>query len=146
MKKLAGIFVLLVVLCVVTALLNPRFLSHGNLLHMANLIGLYGIFSLGVGLVIISGGIDLSVGSMLALAGMLLVLALTEWHWPWPLALLMTVGVGGALGLAHGVLVARFRLQSFIVTLCGLLLYRGIARFISADVTKGFGSAEGFEG
>src|SRR5947207_3232825 len=102
MKKPLGIFVLLVALCAATTLVNHRFVSAANLGNMANVIGLYGIFSIGVGLVIITGGIDLSIGSMLALVGMLLVLALTEWHWPWLLALLMTFLVSALLGWGHG--------------------------------------------
>ena len=82
---------------------------------------------------------------MIALNGMLLVLALTEWHWPWPLAVLFALAVPMALGAAHGLLITRFNMQPFIVTLCGLLLYRGIARFIANDTTKGFGDAEGFK-
>jgi ribose transport system permease protein len=145
MKKEIGIFVLLVVLCAVTGFENPRFFSHANLINTANLIGLFGIFSIGAGMVIITSGIDLSVGSMISLNGMLLVLALTEWHWPWPLAALFALAVPMALGLWHGILITRFRVQPFIVTLCGLLLYRGIARFIAQDTTKGFGEAVGFQ-
>jgi len=55
------------------------------------------------------------------------------------------VALGGGLGAAHGLLVARLRLQPFIVTLCGLLLYRGAARYVAGDSTKGFGTGEGFE-
>ena len=145
MKKELGIFILLVVLCAVTGFENPRFFSHANLMNTANLIGLFGIFSIGTGMVIITSGIDLSVGSMIALDGMLLVLALTEWHWPWPLAILFALLVPTAFGLVHGVLIARFKMQPFIVTLCGLLIYRGAARFIANDMTKGFGDAEGFQ-
>jgi ribose transport system permease protein len=145
MKKEIGIFVLLVVLCAVTGFENPRFFSQENLANTANLIGLFGIFSIGVGMVIITGGIDLSIGSMIALNGMLLVMALTEWHWPWPLAALFALAVPMILGLGHGLLITRFKLQPFIVTLCGLLLYRGLARFIANDTTKGFGDAEGFK-
>ena len=145
MKKEFGIFILLVLLCAVTGFENPRFFSQANLVNTANLIGLYGIFSIGLGLVIITGGIDLSVGSMIALGGMLLVLALTEWHWAWPLAALFVLAVTMLLGLGHGILITRFKMQPFIVTLCGLLLYRGIARFIASDTTKGFGDAAGFK-
>ena len=67
MRKELGISVLLLVLCGVTAALNPKFLSPVNLTNMANIVGLFGIFSIGLGLVIITGGIDLSVGSMFAL-------------------------------------------------------------------------------
>jgi ribose transport system permease protein len=145
MKKELGIFILLVVLCALTGFENPRFFSHANLVNTANLIGLFGIFSIGTGMVIITSGIDLSVGSMIALNGMLLVLALTEWHWPWPLAVLFVLLVPTAFGLVHGILIARFKMQPFIVTLCGLLIYRGAARFIANDMTKGFGDAEGFQ-
>ena len=145
MKKELGILTLLLVLCGVTAAINPRFLSATNLTNMANVIGLYGVFSLGLGLVIITGGIDLSVGSMFALAGVLLSMALTEWHWPWPLAAAFVIAIPMALGWGHGALITRMKIQPFIVTLCGLLLYRGLARYIANDGTKGLGNAEGFE-
>lgn len=145
MKKELGIFTLLLLLCGVTTAINPRFLSATNLTNMANIIGLFGIFSLGLGMIIITGGIDLSVGSMFALAGVLLSMALTEWKWPWPLAAAFVIVIPMALGWAHGALVTRMKIQPFIVTLCGLLLYRGLARFIAQDGTKGLGNAEGFE-
>jgi ribose transport system permease protein len=144
-KKEFGIFLLLVVLCVVTGMKNHAFFSAANLSNTANLIGLFGIFSIGAGLVIITGGIDLSVGSMIALNGMLLVLALTEWRWTWPLAVAFALAVPMLLGLGHGLLITRFKMQPFVVTLCGLLLYRGIARYVANDTTKGFGEAEGFK-
>jgi ribose transport system permease protein len=145
MKKELAIFLLLVVLCVIVTALNPRFLSAANLQNTARLIGAFGIFSLGLGLVIITGGIDLSVGSAFALLGVLLAIMLTEWHLPWPIAVALIVALGAALGAFHGLLIARLKLQPFIVTLCGLLLYRGLARFIASDETKGFGDAAGFQ-
>jgi ribose transport system permease protein len=145
MKKEFGISLLLVVLCVVTALINPRFLSATNLTNMANVIGLFGVFSLGLGLVIITGGVDLSVGSMFALSGVLLSMALTEWHWAWPVAALVVIALPMVLGGVHGWLITKLNIQPFIVTLCGLLIYRGLARFIAADGTKGFGDSAGFE-
>jgi ribose transport system permease protein len=145
MKKELGTFLLLVLLCVVVAVLNPRFLAPANLQNMARLIGAYGIFSIGLGLVIITGGIDLSVGSVFALLGVLLSMMLVEWGWPSALAVLATIGIATGLGALHGLLITKARVQPFIVTLCGLLFYRGLARFISNDETKGFGSAEGFE-
>ena len=145
MRKELGIAVLLVVLCAVTASLNRAFISSVNLTNMANVIGMFGIFSLGLGLVIITGGIDLSVGSMFALTGVLLAMALTEWHWPWPVAAALAVAIPMLLGWAHGALITRMRIQPFIITLCGLLIYRGLARFVAQDGTKGFGNAEGFE-
>lgn len=145
MRKDLGTFVLLVVLCVVLAILNPSFLGGANLQNLARLIGIYGIFSLGLGFVIITGGIDLSVGSVFALLGVLLSIFLVEWHWPAALAVLAIVGIATGLGLINGLLVTKVKVQPFIVTLCGLLFYRGLARFVADDETKGFGAAEGFE-
>lgn len=145
MKKELGIFILLVVLCVVVAIINPRFLNPTNLQNMMRLIGVYGIFSIGLGIVIITGGIDLSVGSVMALLGVLLSLMLTDWGWSGSAAVLAVVALSMLLGLSHGLLITRLNIQPFIVTLCGLLFYRGLARFISNDETKGFGNAGGFE-
>jgi ribose transport system permease protein len=145
MRKELATFVLLLVLCAVVTALNPRFLSPANLQNTARLIGAFGIFSLGLGLVIITGGIDLSVGSAFALLGVLLSMMLTEWHLAWPLAVLLIIALAGLLGACHGLLITRLGLQPFIVTLCGLLLYRGLARFIADDQTKGFGDAAGFQ-
>jgi ribose transport system permease protein len=145
MRKEAGVLVLLIVLCTTVGFLNPQFLSAANLENMSRLVGTYGIFSIGVGMVIITGGIDLSVGSVFALLGILLSMMLVEWHWPAAVAAGTIIVLGGVLGAAHGVLITRLRLQPFIVTLCGLLLYRGLARYIAADTTKGFGNGEGFE-
>lgn len=145
MKKELGTFLLLVLLCVIVAVLNPRFLSPANLQNMARLIGAYGIFSIGLGIVIISGGIDLSVGSVFALLGVLLSIMLVELGWPASLTVIIILTVAMSLGALHGLIITKLRIQPFIVTLCGLLFYRGLARFIANDETKGFGSAAGFE-
>ena len=136
---------LLLALCTIVAIASPQFLSVANLQNLGRLVGMYGIFSIGVGIVIITGGIDLSVGSICALLGVLLSLMLVDWGWPPAAALAAVVALGGCLGAGHGVLVARLRLQPFIVTLCGLLLYRGAARYIAEDSTQGFGTGGGFE-
>jgi ribose transport system permease protein len=146
MKKELGILVLLILLCVVVSVINPRFLSAENLQNTGRLIGAFGIFSLGLGLVIITSGIELSVGSQMALLGVLLSMMLTEWHWPGAVAVLACIGVTVSLSAVHGLLVTRMKIQPFIVTLCGLLFYRGLARFVTDDETKGFGSGGGFEG
>lgn len=145
MRKELGTFVLLVLLCVVLAVLNPSFLSPANLQNLARLIGIYGIFSIGLGMVVITGGIDLSVGSVFALLGVLLSILLVEWQWPAAAAVLAVVGITTFLGAINGFLITRVKIQPFIVTLCGLLFYRGLARFVANDETKGFGAAQGFE-
>ena len=94
MRKELGTFVLLVALCIVLAVLNPSFLSGANLQNLARLVGIYGIFSIGLGIVIITGGIDLSVGSVFALLGVLLSIFLVEWHIPAALAVLLIIAIG----------------------------------------------------
>lgn len=145
-SKELSIFILLVALCIfVSVMSHGTFLHSDNLQNTSQLIGLYGIFSIGAGIVIITGGIDLSVGSLLALLGVLLSMMLTLWHWPWPLAVLAILAGGAVIGSFHGFLITRIGLQPFIVTLCGLLFYRGLARFVAGDSTMGFGEAKGFE-
>ncbi|MEP6847874.1 MAG: ABC transporter permease [Acidobacteriota bacterium] len=145
MRKELGTFVLLVVLCVALSIINPSFLSPANLQNLTRLVGIYGIFSIGIGLVIITGGIDLSVGSVFALLGVVLSIFLVEWHLPAPIAVFAVVGIATLLGAVNGFLITKVKIQPFIVTLCGLLFYRGLARFIASDETKGFGNAAGFE-
>ena len=145
MKKELGIFILLVVLCIVVAIMNPNFLLTINLQNLARQIGAFGIFSIGLGLVIITGGIELSVGSMMALLGVILSMLLTERGLGVVPAVLICILVGTALGLLHGALITRLNMQPFIVTLCGLLFYRGLARFITNDETKGFGTVAGLD-
>ena len=145
MKKELGIFILLIVLCVIVAIINPNFLLTINLQNLARQIGAFGIFSIGLGLVIITGGIELSVGSMMALLGVLLSMMLTEYGYGVALAIAACIGLAMALSLGHGLLITKLNMQPFIVTLCGLLFYRGLARFITNDQTKGFGAVEGLD-
>jgi len=145
MKKELGIFVLLIVLCIIVAVVNPNFLLPINLQNLARQIGAFGIFSIGLGLVIITGGIELSVGSMMALLGVLLSMMLTEWHLGVIPAILLVILISMSLSLMHGLLITKLNMQPFIVTLCGLLFYRGLARFITNDETKGFGTVPGLD-
>jgi ribose transport system permease protein len=144
LKKDLGLLVLILVVGLVVAVLNPRFLSPINLGNTANLIGLFGLFSIGAGIVIITGGIDLSVGSVFALLGVVYIDLLVGWQVSWWLATIVVVLGGVVLGAIHGFLITRLRLQPFIVSLCGLLIYRGIARYYTNDGTAGFEYGQSF--
>lgn len=142
-----GILLLLVVLALFAqSKSGGSFLSHDNLVNVARLVGIYGIFAIGVSIVIITGGIDLSIGSMNAILAVVLSIWLTEKKWPPVLAIGAMMALAGGLGAIHGFLITKIRLQPFIVTLCGLLIYRGLAQFIAKDETKGFSDNATFSG
>jgi ribose transport system permease protein len=138
LKKDLGLLLLIVVVGAVTAFINPRFISPINISNTANLIGLFGLYSIGEGFVIITGGIDLSVGSLFALLGVIFLDLLNTYHWDWAPAVAAMIVGGMGIGAIHAFLILKMRMQPFIVTLCGLLLYRGIARWYTDDGTVGF--------
>ncbi|GAB2175930.1 ABC transporter permease [Dongia sp. agr-C8] len=146
LKKDLGLLLLILIVGTVVAVLNPRFISPINLSNTANLIGLFGLFAIGQGFVIITGGIDLSVGSIFALLGVIFIDMIGLWGVPWPLAFLLTVIAGVALGGIHAFLVTKMKIQPFVVTLCGLLIYRGLARWYTGDGTAGFEFGQTFPG
>ena len=143
-KKDIGLLILILVVGTITAIINPLFISPINLANTANLVGLFGIFAIGQAFVIITGGIELSVGSIIALLGVLFVDLIVNHGVAWPLAMVLMLALGLVMGLVHALLITKLQLQPFIVTLCGLLIYRGTARWYTADGTAGFGFGVSF--
>ncbi|MGJ5181596.1 ABC transporter permease [Bradyrhizobium oligotrophicum] len=143
-KKDLSLLVLILVVGAVVTLINPRFLYAGNLSNTANQIGMFGIFSIAEACVIIIGGIELSVGSVIALLGVLFIDLIVNHDVDWILALGLIFAGGLAIGAAHGTLVTKMKIQPFVVTLCGLLIYRGAARYYTEDATAGFGFGASF--
>ena len=139
MNKILGILLLLVFVCVGTTLLTDAFVKPYNMQNIVRHSALYGIIGVGVAMVIITGGIDLSIGSVIGLVGCVLPMLLVDHGWSVPASLLSAMLLSLLIGLTHGLLITKMRLQPFIVTLCGLLVYRGLARWITSDQTKGFG-------
>jgi len=115
---------------------NVAFFDPDNMFNLAQRVGVLGIYAIGAGIVILSGGIDLSIGSVIGFAGVLMAMIVAGTHQsPWLVAggvVVLCVG----LGLWHGFLIGRFDLQPFVVTLCTLLLLRGLARGISGGVSQ----------
>jgi ribose/xylose/arabinose/galactoside ABC-type transport system permease subunit len=121
-----GTLIGLVALCGVLWILTPYFLTTANLLNIAEQTSLNAIVAVGMTFVILSGGIDLSVGSLVALAGVSLGAALQA-HQPVVVALLLTLAVGLACGVVNGALISWGRLPPFIVTLGTMSIARGAA-------------------
>jgi ribose transport system permease protein len=222
MKKILGIFGLLLAVCVVTTIGEPQFVTPYNVENLIRWTALFGIIGIGVAFVIITGGIDLSIGSVIGLTGCLLPILLafeytassdrlkveevaaaertllvapadldlrrgdkleyapdsgrsrtvtveridrTESglqiatretpaflqpgaelgvtyfnHRSVPLMFLVVLLISAGIGLGHGLLITKLRLQPFVVTLCGFLIYRGLARFLAGDDVQHFGT------
>jgi ribose/xylose/arabinose/galactoside ABC-type transport system permease subunit len=123
---LAGLLVLVTVL----AILSPHFLTPGNLLTVLEQTAINAIIAVGMTFVIISAGIDLAVGSVLALSGIVLGLLLQAGV-PVPVALLLTLAAGGLCGSVNGLLVSFGRLPPFIATLGMMSMARGAALLLT---------------
>ncbi len=126
--------------CVVPeSYLWPDFLKLSNLLGVANQTAIYALIAIGMTMVIITGGIDLSVGSLVALAAVITALLIRDWgggvaaEWgAVSLAVLGGIGVCGLFGLLHGALITGCNVPPFVVTLGTMLTARGAARWLSA--------------
>ena len=136
MKKYIGIASILLGIIVFTTILDPQFFSPYNIMNLFRWTGLFGILSIGVGFVIMTGGIDLSVGSIVGFLGALSV----NRSWSIPAVIVFTIVFSMAIGLVQGLLVTKVKIQSFVVTLTGLFIYRGLSRFFTNDVTQGLGN------
>ncbi|HEY0857526.1 MAG TPA: ABC transporter permease [Albitalea sp.] len=143
-KKDIGLLVLILIVGTVVAIINPRFLLGANISNTANQVGLFGIIAIAQAFVILTGGIELSVGAVVALLGVLFIDLIVNANVHWSLAALIVIGAGMLMGLVHGVLVTKAGLQPFVVTLCALLIYRGLARYYTEDATVGFGFGASF--
>jgi ribose transport system permease protein len=135
MKKLGGIFLMAVLIYGALIASNPRAGSVDNHSLIANRIGSEGILVLGVSLVIIVGGIDLSIGSVVCLAEICFA-RLYELGMPLYAAALLVLACAPLIGLFHGLLITKLRLQPFLVTLCGLFIFRGLAARVTWTATS----------
>ncbi|HWY01215.1 MAG TPA: ABC transporter permease [Mycobacterium sp.] len=141
-RESGGLIVLLVAVGALT-LASPEFLTGNNLANLARQVAIFGILAIGQLVVILTGGIDLSVGSILGLAGAVTAQLLVAGV-PIIPAILIGVVVGGVLGIANGVLVTRFKLPPFIATLGMLGIARGIVLVIT-DANTIQGLPDGFQ-
>ena len=137
-------FFALIVIVIVFSILSPNYFSVSNFLTMANHVAIYGLLSIGMLLVILNGGIDLSVGSALALAGVVagalmqgvtLSLFGVVLYFPVWAVVVLTCVLGGCIGAVNGVLIAYLRVPAFVATLGTLYVARGIALLMTNGLT-----------
>ncbi len=209
--KIVGILLLLIYVCVATALLNDAFIKPYNLQNLLRSSSMFAIIGIGAALVIVTGGISLATGSLIGLVGCTMTMVLKSWmehppnangayvfqmiggelllvsiawiiwdsmvkrrgvfsvaggckvsglviggllvacsFWmrsaefgPWltmASAVVVALFLSIHLGLLHGLLITKLKLQPFVVTLCGLMCYRGLSRYLTSDQTQGLGT------
>ncbi|MCY3984586.1 MAG: ABC transporter permease [Roseovarius sp.] len=117
----------LLLVAAIAAFTTPRFLDAGNLSNLALQVSIISIVAIGSTFVILTGGIDLSPGSAIALMTMVFAVSIKFWGLPLPVAIAMTIVLGGFLGALLGVTSAYLRIPAFISTLAALSAFRGVA-------------------
>jgi ribose transport system permease protein len=135
MTRILGVLGLLVALYGALIASDPNAGQADNLIDVANRQGLFGIMTLGAALVIIIGGIDLSIGSVVGCGAVLFGALMQAGVHPYA-AVLCVILFGLSVGTVNGLLVTRLRLQPFLVTLCGMFVFRGVARLMAGSVSK----------
>lgn len=128
--RVSGLLWVLILMCVAAALISDAFLNPFNLINVARQVALFGIVSVGMTFVILTAGIDLSVGSIIAVTAVVSALLLNTGT-PVPLVILAGLGIGVALGAVNGAGITLGRLPPFIMTLGMMVIGRGLAMTIS---------------
>ena len=145
MRRELGMGVALILMCLGLFVSNPDFLGYSNTINTMRQISMLGIFAIGIGFVIITGGIDLSIGSLIGLTGVIIAklssTATGGLGYPLWVGITVALGVVLSLGLIQGLLITRLKLQPFIVTLGGMLLFRGVSQTIAEGGTLSLGGS-----
>jgi ribose transport system permease protein len=145
MRRELGMGVALILMCLGLFISNPDFLGYSNSINTLRQISMLGIFAIGIGFVIVTGGIDLSIGSTIGLVGVIIAklsstsqggLGYSLW-----VGIPVAMGIALAIGLAQGLLITRLGLQPFIVTLGGMLTIRGVSQTIAEGGTISLGQS-----
>jgi ribose transport system permease protein len=143
-KNYAGLVITLILMCMLFSYLSENFFTLATLSTLSNDIPTLVVMAVGMTFVLIIGGIDLSVGSVLALAASVLSLATVHWGWPVWAGSLLGLLVGSLCGMATGLISVGWRIPSFIVSLGVLEIARGMAYQVTDSRTEYIGSAVEF--
>lgn len=144
--------IVLVILFIFFSIANPKFLEITTLTLLAKHVALYGILAVGMTFVIITGGIDLSVGSVVGFVGMIcggliqqgLTIGGSTLYFSVPVVILISLIIGGLIGCLNGVIISKLGVAAFIATLGTMYVFRGFANLRSGGAT--FSALEGYKG
>ncbi len=137
-------FASLIILIVGFSLASPNFMQTSNVIAILQATSVNGVLAIAATLVIITGGIDLSVGTLMTFCAVIAGVVLTYWGLPLPLGVLAAIAAGAASGLASGIFVAKLKVPPFIATLGMMLILKGLALVISGTRPIYFNETPGF--
>jgi ribose transport system permease protein len=129
--KQYGIFILLAVVFLAFTFASPKFLSWSNVINILRQVSMFGIVVTGVTMIMIGGGMDLSVGMQMAVDGMLIGFMMVDMHMPIWISVIVTILIGCALGAANGIISIKLHIVPIIVTLGTMLILQGVAYLIT---------------
>ena len=134
--SVSQVFVYLILLFVIIffSVLSDKFLKTKNILNICRQVSMIGICSAGMTMVLLTGGIDISIGSLIALSGVVGAKLMAEAGWPVYLAMLIGIVVSVFCGLVSGIMVAKFEVPALIATLAMQTIARGIAFILTAGI------------
>ncbi|MBQ9061330.1 MAG: ABC transporter permease [Eubacterium sp.] len=133
----------LIVLCVLLSIAEPAFHSFANFINILQQVTVYAVLAVGVNIVIFTGGIDISVGSVVAFTGIVMGKIIVEAGLPSIVGIIAALAIGLGCGLFNGIMISKFKLQPMIATLAMMSMARGAAYTI-ADGNTITGYSEGF--
>ena len=136
MRQVVTVFIGLIVLCIAFGIINPLFFSSRNLSNLLRQIAPIVLIGIGQSFVLITGNIDLSIGSIVGMSAMMSATMMTKGMNPW-MATLLTLIASLAVGIVNGYLVAGFKLPPFIATLGTMTICRGIAQIANGNYNTG---------
>ncbi len=125
-----GVYLTLIILLIIFSILSSNFLTVGNMMNLLRQIAINGLIAVGMTMVITTGGIDLSVGSILGLSAMVSAFLMVN-GLPAIFAILICLLLGMLLGAVNGYIISKYKLQAFIVTLATMTTFRGMTYVIS---------------
>ena len=130
-KSYSGIILVIIVVCIFMSFRSPNFMTYNNIMNILRQIAVYGILACGMAFTMMTGGIDLTVGSAAGVSGAIVARLMVEASVPLPAAMLVAVILGGLLGLICGILIAQTGIPPFIMTLGFQITLRGVCYLIT---------------
>lgn len=127
-----SIFMIVVAIFIIMSFSSPYFLTKINIHALLLSLSITAMVAVGMTNLLISGGFDLSVGSVVGFTGLMVALLIKEFGIPVILAVIITLGIGALIGLFNGLMVAKVGINPFIVTLAGLSLFRGLTYIVNS--------------